>query len=254
MELFNKMNIWIIFLIICLFSSSCSDNKDEILKIIYKDSVVNINSIMSAKLEDNNIVLKYTITNEEKQNIYFPIAFFHIQSSIGGGSILMTSPDNTFDNTYIQNTVHIYPRNTSITSLSHMNGGQILKNMPYFLKIKPLKSITLIISFPNEFVNSNTKRTRLIDTTLYLAHLKIALIKEEKFKNILKLISLDRQLKSFIMKNDTLEVISKKMDMGINESLKLSKVKISEYQSKVINELCNVKIDFLCDIENQNSK
>ena len=61
-------------------------------------------------------------------------------------------------------------------------------------------------------------------------------------------------LKSFITKNDTLEINSKSIDTAIKESLKLSEIKIDEYQSKVINELCNVKIDFVCDIENRNFK
>ena len=254
MELLKNYLILSAFLMIYILSVSCSDRTDEILDIIYNDTVVNISSKTSGKLLDEKISLIFTLTNKEEQNIYIPTAFFHIQSSIGGGRILFTSPDNTFDNTFILNTIHIYPKHTDISSLSHMNGGEILDKMPFFMRIKPNQTATFNITFPNDYINSGNRRKRLIDSTQYVAHLKIAVIKEDKFISILELISKHKQLDFFVTNNNTLEINSKSIDTAIKESLKLSEIKIDEYQSKVINELCNVKIDFVCDIENRNFK
>ncbi|PKL85429.1 MAG: hypothetical protein CVV22_07670 [Ignavibacteriae bacterium HGW-Ignavibacteriae-1] len=237
----------ILIILIGLFIVSCDDKTEIVLDIVYKDTVVKFSSESSAFELDSIILLQCKITNSEKQNLYIPIAFFQIQSSLG--EMLFTSPDNTFDNTFIYNTIYIYPRNISITSLSHMNGGVVTDSMPNFLRIKPNESTTFIISFPKKFINNGEIRKRLIDTVQYTAHMKLAIIKESKFVQLLEVISVHKHLEKFVQHIDTLKITSDKMDMIINETFPLSEFKIGEFQSLVINEMCNVKVDIIFDID-----
>ncbi len=254
-KMVNKLLFVLTVMIVYFIVSSCTDYKNEIIDIIYKDTLVRTQYDFIGQVIENKIKLEFSVTNNESKSIYIPISSFSFQSSIGGGAELFYLPNTYFDRPYLYNTITLYPKNADISSISHINGENHLNTMPFFIKIEPRKTFSMIFSFPDDYVNSNTRRMRLIDTVQYEALLYISLIKEEKFLKILNLISLENRKDDFLQNRNILEISTNKMDFIIYESLKLSKVQINKFQSLVINELGNVKTSFICDVRNfKNSK